>query len=691
MIHIDRSRVPEPSVLGNREVRDVMAEAAQYFRTPERQRKQTRFDFNIEFGHIELADAIKDLFHGKCAYCEQPMDYEMSKGVFDRYRPVVGAIDLDGEIDPDHYWWLAYRWDNLLGACSRCNRAKGTRFPVDGPRAAPEAQEPGLRSERALLLDPCRDRPEEHLAFDANGRVSGTTRRGQVTIEVLALNRDDLVRLRMSEAKAFAMEFESANEGDNLDNLIADHRPFAALRRSLAKLRQADADVHRKTVTRARRQQRQYDTERRDFQLARQASQVVARERGRTRYIERIVLRNIGIHARIELKAEAEVAGSAPWLVLLGENGAGKSTVLKAIAFLLAGQTQWARLGSLATAVLPRKGEGKVSITFTDGEQVDLHIDPGRRRIASSFHVPRYRVIGFGATRLLPHPKQRIPKEPHYARLTNLFDPFCPLPDATTWLLGLEELQFERAGAALKALLNLADETQFRGMVDHVQLIDRRVGHDIRNLSDGYQTVIGMACAIMAGLVAPDQPVETAEGIVLVDELGNHLHPNWRMRIVRGLKRAFPRVQFVATTHEPLCLRGLADGEIAVLRRTGPRTTALMKDLPPIGAMTVDQILSSPHFGLDSTIDPEMADLLNEYYRLLAKQRRDAQEEERVRTLEVQVRRLRPLGNTQSEQILLRTIDEKLARAAKEHRALDQGALPDELLTELLGVLEKAR
>jgi len=39
------------------------------------------------------------------------------------------------------------------------------------------------------------------------------------------------------------------------------------------------------------------------------------------------------------------------------------------------------------------------------------------------------------------------------------------------------------------------------------------------------------------------------EGVVLIDEIELHLHPAWQRRVIGDLRRAFPRIQFVATTH----------------------------------------------------------------------------------------------------------------------------------------------
>ena len=89
----------------------------------------------------------------------------------------------------------------------------------------------------------------------------------------------------------------------------------------------------------------------------------------------------------------------------------------------------------------------------------------------------------------------------------------------------------------------------------------------LEDLSDGYQSVVALATDLMLSLLARWPSVDVAEGTVLIDELGAHLHPRWRMRIVTSLRQVFPRVQFLSSTHDPLCLRGLGDGEVVVVKR----------------------------------------------------------------------------------------------------------------------------
>ncbi len=54
-------------------------------------------------------------------------------------------------------------------------------------------------------------------------------------------------------------------------------------------------------------------------------------------------------------------------------------------------------------------------------------------------------------------------------------------------------------------------------------------------------------------------------GLVLIDELDVHLHPEWQRRVASDLKRTFPAMQFVCTSHSPQVLGELSREEIRIL------------------------------------------------------------------------------------------------------------------------------
>jgi len=84
--------------------------------------------------------------------------------------------------------------------------------------------------------------------------------------------------------------------------------------------------------------------------------------------------------------------------------------------------------------------------------------------------------------------------------------------------------------------------------------------------SDGYRNMIAMVADIayrMAMLNPHLGPAVTQKtpGIVLIDEIDLHLHPIWQRRVVNDLKRAFPCVQFIATSHSPFIIQSLKGPE----------------------------------------------------------------------------------------------------------------------------------
>lgn len=93
-----------------------------------------------------------------------------------------------------------------------------------------------------------------------------------------------------------------------------------------------------------------------------------------------------------------------------------------------------------------------------------------------------------------------------------------------------------------------------------------------RQLSDGFRNMIGLAADIAYRCIQlnphlGENAVTDTPGIVLIDELDLHLHPNWQRHVVADLKRAFPNIQFVATTHSPFIVQSLEAGELINLDR----------------------------------------------------------------------------------------------------------------------------
>lgn len=139
-------------------------------------------------------------------------------------------------------------------------------------------------------------------------------------------------------------------------------------------------------------------------------------------------------------------------------------------------------------------------------------------------------------------------------------------------------------------------------------------------LSDGYRNIVALAAdiafrAIQLNPHLAEEAVVKTPGIVLIDEIDMHLHPNWQRRIVDDLKIAFPNIQFVATTHSPFIVQSLKSEELIILDEQIKKDgNPDMKGIEDVAAneMGVEDVPRSEAF-------LEMQKVAEEYYALIQK------------------------------------------------------------------------
>lgn len=158
---------------------------------------------------------LRTVFYGKCAYCERYVGggyygdhYRPARKVMVREEGRILQVTKEGSPHPG-YPWVAYDWRNLLPSCEFCSRRKGDQFPVNArhvfdPEGGPD---PDILDEleQPLLLNPYKAYPSQHLKFGVKGVVAPLSRRGEESIEILGLNREQLcVERQMQQEKAWS-------------------------------------------------------------------------------------------------------------------------------------------------------------------------------------------------------------------------------------------------------------------------------------------------------------------------------------------------------------------------------------------------------------------------------------------------------------------------------------------------------
>ena len=366
----------------------------------------------------------------------------------------------------------------------------------------------------------------------------------------------------------------------------------------------------------------------------------------------------------------------APALMLLGENAAGKSSILEAIALALLGTQEISLLNIEGNDYLRRSENwelvgkpAQVRLSFNGDDQpsTTLTIDAS----TGAFHgtdTDQVVLLGYGPRRFFSNVKGHRRKDGAAARLQTLFDPTAIITNPSGWLMNCSEQDYNAAVRALRQLLLLQDESfvgrPLRGRRKGAEIMFELQGSStpLKRLSEGYRTVVATAVDIMREMLHFWPNLEMARGVVLIDELETHLHPRWKMRILQRLRTAMPGVQFIATTHDPLCLRGLYDGEVQVLRRVEGSQIEQLTDLPNVQGMTVEQLLTSEFFGLLSTEDPSVEAGLVRYVALATKDGRSPDEEAELQQHRDEAQRRMRLGATAQTQLLYETANEFIVK-----------------------------
>jgi len=145
-------------------------------------------------------------------------------------------------------------------------------------------------------------------------------------------------------------------------------------------------------------------------------------------------------------------------------------------------------------------------------------------------------------------------------------------------------------------------------------------------LSDGIRNMIGMVAdiAFRATKLNPHFGACAARrtpGVVLIDEVDMHLHPQWQQVVLQNLTNAFPMLQFIVTTHSPQVLTSVDAKCIRHLKHdVDPETDNIISLVAPIqmqtcGVSSAD--LLAQIMGVDPIPDVPQARMLSEYHALI--------------------------------------------------------------------------
>ena len=132
----------------------------------------------------------------------------------------------------------------------------------------------------------------------------------------------------------------------------------------------------------------------------------------------------------------------------------------------------------------------------------------------------------------------------------------------------------ESVGGAVNACLSLSGWKDINYSYSREELVAHHEQYGelpVALLSDGIRNMIGMVAdiAFRATKLNPQLGARAATetpGVVLIDEVDMHLHPEWQQVVLQSLITAFPKLQFIVTTHSPQVLTTVPSECIRILR-----------------------------------------------------------------------------------------------------------------------------
>ncbi len=352
--------------------------------------------------------------------------------------------------------------------------------------------------------------------------------------------------------------------------------------------------------------------------------------------------------------------------ILIGDNGAGKTAILDALAIALGAFLQ--EIGNVEAPILKlndvrlrpiRKGdtltaEPQFPVSLTCSSSLPGQTIQWERRLSEPNKTARNQQIielkelanlvrqqvSAGENTTLPviayyrtDRLWRLAAMNERAKIGSRFDGYkdCLAPGSHTadlieWMIWQETITLqERTSDPLYPPVKAALVECVEGWVDIVfHARERKLQALFQDgrllpfdlLSDGQRNMLGMIadiayrCALLNPHLAEHSRKDTS-GVVLIDEIDLHLHPKWQRSVIENLRHTFPQIQFIATTHSPFIIQSLRPGELIDLTRTakGEYVNRSLEDI-------VETVMNIP-VPQRSQRYQKMYEVAQEYYRLL--------------------------------------------------------------------------
>jgi predicted ATP-binding protein involved in virulence len=412
------------------------------------------------------------------------------------------------------------------------------------------------------------------------------------------------------------------------------------------------------------------------------------------------------------------------WTVILGDNGTGKTTLLKSIVsmlpapqsflekrtnldteYFLSFDSQWKYIWDLRHKEGEKNSLLSLNVVecekpFSENVEIEYEL---RREInhSNSLDEMHYRshqyeqgmydtkilspvkCFAYGANRKMA--EKSLSDDNLKNTNETLFKDEALLPNSSEYFLRVDyETAKNKKGNAEK---NRIKDLLIKILPSEVQDIEikksGRLQRDVKVKTDfgwvklnelglGYKTTIAWLIDFATKMIyfheKRNNPFEEP-AILVIDEIDLHMHPEWLREIIDNLTLLFPNTQFIVSAHSPLIAQAALNSNLILLKKRGDHVE--IENAPDIiRSWRIDQVLTSDLFGLKNARTKEFEDKINRRRNLLKKEELTSLEQQELNDLNIEVYNM-PIGETSAEIEAMDILKDLADKIAKKKKAND--------------------
>lgn len=351
--------------------------------------------------------------------------------------------------------------------------------------------------------------------------------------------------------------------------------------------------------------------------------------------LKRIILTNVRCYKHLDLSFNDINDEGNEYLrmrtIILGNNGTGKSTILRSIALILSGSSalgeligdtnKWIRRGTktciIEAELVTSQGEYRsVKLEIRQGDNLSKLIsrnsDSLRALDDALEHSDRnYLTIGYGVSRRIgaANLTERSSSFHNFRadNVSTLFHMNAPLFPFESWVMDIDYRQGTKGISSIKKALNkLLPTVSYSGIDKERKSVRFKTEDgvlDFDQLSDGFQISANWMGDLLYRITrtyADYKDPLKSRFILLIDEVALHLHPEWQRTIIQSISDLFPNAQIIATTHSPFVAQQAGDKELFTIIRHENKDLDLFHYENDPRKLLIHQIIMSDLFGIET-------------------------------------------------------------------------------------------